>query len=513
MEKIFVNNPWINQNTIEDRDYQRNIVSSAINSNTLVVLPTGLGKTSIAALVVAHCLEKNPEKNILFLAPTRPLVHQHFQNFEKFLKIGVEMKIITGEHKPSERGKIYKGANIIFATPQTIRNDIQTDIIDLKNFSLCIFDEAHRAVGNYAYPYVARKFTQEAKGLILALTASPGSAASKIAEVKKELFIDNIEIKSREDGDVSKYVQKLDQEWIEVELTPPLKAIREYLEKCRDPKMKKLLNWGIIRSSMMRKADMIKLQQNLANKKTGINMAAMSQLAEVMKIDHALILLETQCLHSLNEYFLRLEEKKEETRAVTRLMNDENFLSAMRLTKELIKEGKEHPKIEKLKELIERELKENKDAGIMVFAQFRDTITQINDTLKNVKNAAPVEFIGQAKKYGKGLKQKEQVQILNEFKLGFYNILVASQIGEEGLDIEETDMVIFYEPVPSAVRRIQRTGRTARTKEGKVVILMTKNTRDEAYHWSAFQKEKTMKKILYSMQNKQKQEQRSVKEF
>ena len=130
MEKRFVENPWINQNTIEDRDYQRNIVFSAITSNTLVILPTGLGKTSIAALVAAHCLEKYPEKNILFLAPTRPLVHQHFGNFEKFLKIGVEMEIITGEHKPSERGKIYKGANIIFATPQTIRNDIQTGIID-----------------------------------------------------------------------------------------------------------------------------------------------------------------------------------------------------------------------------------------------------------------------------------------------------------------------------------------------------------------------------------------------
>src|SRR3990172_1025700 len=143
-----------------------------------------------------------------------------------------------------------------------------------------------------------------------------------------------------------------------------------------------------------------------------------------------LLLLETQCLYSLNEYFLRLEEKKEETRAVTRLMNDENFTSAMKLTKELIKEGHEHPKLEKLKEFVEKELQENKDAGIMVFAQFRDTITQINDTLKDVKNAAPVEFIGQAKKYGKGLKQKEQLQVLNEFKLGFYNILVATQIGE-----------------------------------------------------------------------------------
>src|SRR3989344_6349658 len=146
MEK-FVKHPWINDNVIEDREYQQSIINNAISKNTLVVLPTGLGKTNIAVLVAADCLEKYPDKNILFLAPTRPLVNQHYKTFEKFLKTGLEMKIITGEQKSDLRKEIHKEANIIFAPPQTIRNDLDNGTINLKDFSLCIFDEAHRAVG------------------------------------------------------------------------------------------------------------------------------------------------------------------------------------------------------------------------------------------------------------------------------------------------------------------------------------------------------------------------------
>ena len=76
----------------------------------------------------------------------------------------------------------------------------------------------------------------------------------------------------------------------------------------------------------------------------------------------------------------------------------------------------------------------------------------------------------------------------------------------------ETNVVIFYEPTPSAVRKIQRSGRTARTKVGKVIIMMTKGTRDEAYHWSAHNKEKQMKKTLYDMQRKM-DNQKSMSEF
>lgn len=500
----FVSHPWVNPNTIEKRHYQEAIVRTAVSGNTLVVIPTGLGKTSVAALVAAHRLGTYPDGKIMFLAPTRPLVEQHRTTFERCMKIGPsELKTITGHNEPEERAELYRRADAVFSTPQTIRNDLKMSKLNLKDFSLLVIDEAHRAVGDYAYAYVARAYMNSAANpLILALTASPGSVKYKIEEVKKHLSIQNIEIRTRDDQDVRPYVQQLDQTIETVELPVPFKSIRDYLEKIKSERMKKLVDWKIVHSYRLTKTEIIRLQNELAEKKTGMGYASMSLLAEILKVDHAQTLLETQCLYSLKKYFDGLANQQ--TKAVARLFKDENFRNAMRLTTELINEDVEHPKIEALKRIVSTTIHEHKDARIIVFVQFRDTIAKVHDELTTVPHAAPIEFIGQAKKKGKGLSQKEQVQILNEFKMGFHNVLIASQIGEEGLDIEETDTVIFYEPTPSAIRKIQRSGRTARTKPGKVIMLMTKDTRDEAYHWSGYRKERNMTRMLYTMQAKQK---------
>jgi Fanconi anemia group M protein len=503
----FVSHPWVKKDAIESREYQEKIVKTAINGNTLVVIPTGLGKTNIAALVVADRLIKYKDKKILFLAPTRPLVEQHKRTFERIFNIGLEFGVVTGETSPELRAKLYGKYDIIFSTPQTIENDIKGFALDMKDFSLCIFDEAHRCVGNYAYTFIAKKYNYEAEHpLILALTASPGGHKYKIDAVKKSLFIKFVEIRTRDDVDVKPYIHKMEQNWVEVDLPISMKSIKTYLENIKNEKIKKLMSWGIIRHPKIGKAEILKLQESLAKRKTGPSFAAMSLLAEIIKVDHASMLLETQTIYSLKSYFDKLvdDNSKGGTKALARLLKNDDFRNAMRLTSELYKEGQEHPKLLKLREIIASELETNKFSRIIVFAQYRDTIARIYDELRKVKSAAPIEFIGQAKKKGKGLNQKEQVQILNEFKMGFYNILCASQVAEEGLDVVETDLVIFYEPTPSAIRKIQRSGRTARTKTGKVIILMTKDTRDQAYHWAAHHKEKQMHKTLYAMQKGQK---------
>ncbi len=504
----FVKHPWLNDNSIEKRQYQENIAKTAIKGNTLCVIPTGLGKTNVSALVVAERLQSNHEKKILFMAPTKPLVEQHRKSFAKMFKIGEdELKVVTGANKPEERAELYKKAWIAFSTPQTIANDVKKGRLALNDYSLLIFDEAHRAVGNYAYPYVAKVYMNQCKNpLVLALTASPGGQRYKIDEVKEKLFIKFVEIRTRDDEDVKPYVQAVHFTTEEVELADELKRIKKYMDDCKEERMQKLMKWGILNSTMAGKAQIIRIQQALARRRTGHSFMAISRLAEVLKIDHALLLLETQTIHALNEYLQSLKEQ--ETKAAERLFKDEKFIAAIALTKQYYDAGKEHPKISKLQEIVRDELEKNKYTGIIIFAQFRDTISRIIDSLQGIKNAAPVEFIGQQKKKGKGLSQKEQVQILNEFRMGFYNILVASQVAEEGLDIEETNTVIFYEPVPSAIRRVQRTGRTARTHPGNVIVLITKDTRDEAYHWSGHHKEKKMKKVLQEMQK-----QRELKEF
>lgn len=503
---MFVFHPWINPGSIESREYQERIAGTAMSGNTLVCLPTGLGKTNIAAMVAAYRLSKDADGKILFMAPTRPLVEQHMKSFERMLKVEQEkMAVVTGFNPPAERHDIYRKADIIFSTPECIRNDIKSGVISLRDFILCIFDEAHRAVGDYAYPYVAKVYMSQSRSpLILGLTASPGSQQYRIDEVRNKLYSKNVEIRTRDDPDVAKYIQEMKQDFVEVELSIPMQTIRKYLEGIKNEKIKKLVDWKILSSYRITKSEMLRKQQELAKSGVGWKYAAMSVLAEVLKVDHALALLETQCIHALKNYFDKMAQDSEEgkSKAVAKLMKDERFLNAMRLADELYKEGHDHPKMEKLKEIIGSQVADDKFSLIIVFAQYRDTVNRICEVLKQMPGVSPIEFIGQAKKKGRGLSQKEQVQILNEFKMGFYNVLCASQVAEEGLDVAETNLVVFYEPTPSAVRKIQRSGRTARTEKGRVVVLIAKDTRDEAYHWSAHQKEKKMTKLLYGMREK-----------
>ena len=234
-------------------------------------------------------------------------------------------------------------------------------------------------------------------------------------------------------------------------------------------------------------------------------LSGVSACAQTIKLQHALELLETQTLFSFQTYMLDLFEqaRQEKSKAVKNLVKQPEFNQAYTLLIELMAKKFEHPKLSKLKEIINEEIKNNPKMKIIVFAQYRDTVTKICKELNSIQGVNARVFVGQAKKgEGKnetGLSQKEQQEMIREFSLGEINCLGATQIAEEGLDIPEVSAVIFYEPVPSAIRTIQRRGRTARLTPGKLIMLITKGTRDESYYWSAFHKEKKMHKAIDSI--------------
>ena len=81
-------------------------------------------------------------------------------------------------------------------------------------------------------------------------------------------------------------------------------------------------------------------------------------------------------------------------------------------------------------------------------------------------------------------------------------MLIATSVGEEGLDIPTVDLVLFYEPVPSGIRTIQRRGRTARHSAGRVIVLISEGTRDVVARWSSQHKEKRMYRVLEQYRSK-----------
>ncbi len=177
----FVSHPLLVPDTVASRAYQETLARKALEKSSLIVLPTGLGKTIIALLVLAGRLQGREGAKVLMLSPTKPLVEQHAAFFRKVMNIDPERVVVfTGSTPPEERADLWKNATVVVSTPQVIENDLLCHRFDLSDVVHITFDEAHRATGNYAYVYIAKKYMEQAKSpLILGITASPGSTRSR----------------------------------------------------------------------------------------------------------------------------------------------------------------------------------------------------------------------------------------------------------------------------------------------------------------------------------------------
>ncbi len=507
---------------IVPRDYQNTIVETAKHSNTLVVLPTGIGKTLIALMLAVERIKAFPTSKILMLAPTRPLVEQHLETFTKHLPdLFADLQLFTGSVPPSQRKKIWQTADIIFSTPQCIANDLDMSLYSLNEVSLIIFDEAHRCLKNYDYTKVVNKYKSQASNpRILGLTASPGSDYDIVNQICKHLDIQEVEIRSRESNDVKPYIHELEFTKVEVPFPPEFIEMKVLLKRLYDDRVNQLKSRNLM-FGPTNKITLLKLQANLARQASqghGQAMYGMSLTAQAIKIAHALELLETQTLSGLRTYLQGLMKQAEEkkSKGVQTLVKSPEFNAAFLSLTHLLAKKTEHPKLEKVLELVSQEL-QNEKAKVLVFTQFRETALRVLDTLKETLNVRASIFIGQAKKASGGMSQKEQKSVIEKFKEGTINTLIATSIGEEGLDIPEVNAVIFYEPIPSAIRKIQRAGRTARHAPGKLFILVTKDTRDEIHHYAAAAREKKMYKTIEAvkrdLKSQPKPENKTLKDF
>jgi len=467
------------------RAYQLSIYNSIMqHGNTLVVLPTGLGKTLIALMLIQ---DKMKLGRCLFLTPTKPLAKQHYLTVMKTLELSEKnVSFVSGEVTPKKRKEMYE-TDIIVSTPQTIRNDLDNGTLK-PNFALVIYDECHRAIGQYAYTHVAEVLHEHSKGktLFVGLTASPGGRHDRIREVMEALKIDNVEIRDHADPDVAPYVQKSAVSWVPVELSDHFKSIKKELEKMTAKYAQRLAGMGFP-PPLKHKGQFMALRQRILNIPHNIKYPALVQYSILLHLLHMTELLETQGIYPMREYLEKLNEK--DSKSAKQLLAE----PALAQIKEMCTKDEDHPKMRVLVDIVKK--LGGEDKKMIVFVQYRAQISRIVDVLK-ANGIGAKQFVGKKD----GVTKKVQEETIAEFREGKFEVMVASSIGEEGLDIPAVDAVIFYEPVPSEIRSIQRRGRAARLKEGQVVILMTMGTRDEYYYYASKNREKKMKKILTGMQ-------------
>ena len=493
-------NPLLRLDSVERRSYQEAIAKGALRRNTLVCLPTGLGKSVIAAYVAAERLRQFPERGVVVLAPTKPLVLQHFKSFQKTLNVPTGSFVwLTGEVTPEERVEGWT-KSVIFSTPQVFMNDLLTGKVQLGRFSLLVFDEAHRGVGDYPYVFIADRYATINDGLILGLTASPGSSEADVREICSNLHLVWVESRTTQSDDVRRYVGGIEVKWITVSLPPIFYDVKRDLEAFLREKLRTVRDHGYLETAAMdrvRLRDVLEARQRILTDAAQGNRDAKAFLAYVYAAVHAIRaieFLETQGIPALKEHLDSLEEKgeKRSSPGLKMILDDARIKRVGSIVNELVAKEADHPKVTELIRSIRAALAKGA-RRVMVFTNYRITAARLVEVLNKVEGVTAVRLVGQAsRERDRGLTQKKQTMILDDFRSGAYNVLVATQIGEEGLDIVECDEVIFYDTVPSAIRYIQRRGRTGRKGPGEAIILIAKGTRDEAYYWISQRKEREM---------------------
>jgi Fanconi anemia group M protein len=500
--KEYIEHDLIRKNKIEKRLYQINIYENVKDKDSLVVLPTGLGKTIIAILVLAYKLSLG--KKVLFLAPTKPLCDQHASSIKEVTTLSdKDVIVVTGEtHSPEKRRHIYEKAKVVVATPQTIKNDME-ERLSLGMYGLIIFDEAHRTVGAYAYVEIIRKYRSFAGSQVLGITASPGDDFEKLKEVVVNLGIKHIEVRREMNEDVKPYLASRFLQWQIIDMPTGVKAVLLKIDRALQAILDDLAKYTSqvrnLKPDKLSKKVLVEIQDRMKinlGKRGGSLYHGLSLVSAAIKMSHLRDMLTSQGVDVAKTYIGKLEADK--TRGAKTIKKHPLYGE---IKEDLERLHGVQPKLDVVKKIIRDHLMEKKDARIMVFAEYRDTIEMLLPEINAVEGARVVRFIGQMRTdTEEGMTQAEQKKTLDDFKRGTYNVLVSTSIGEEGIDIPATSLVLFYEPVPSAIRHIQRKGRTARDGlPGMVKILIMKDSRDEAYYWSSIRKEKKMYSHVYCL--------------
>ncbi len=503
----YVDHPLLEPDVIEARPYQTALVEDAVAEHTLVSLPTGLGKTTVSLRVTAERLHEDIGAKSLLLAPTKPLVEQHAGFYRNALAIpDDEIVVFTGETRPGDREELWQTARVIIATPQVVENDLVGNRISLADVVHCTFDECHRATGNYPYTYIAERYHQDATDpLVTGMSASPGDDEESITQVMANLGITNVAVKTEDDADVAEYTYDTDVEWVSVELPDAVIEIRDLLKEVITDRLETLTELGVSRTTDpdLSQKDLNTMRaklQRLIDDGDSAGYEGMSVHAEVMKLRRAVELVETQSVDALRRYFERQRNAARSSgasKASQRFVSDPRVERAMDMAEDF---DDLHPKFRRTRMLLAETLGIQDGERVIVFTESRDTAEALTEFLEGHFDVR--RFVGQGDKEGSsGMTQTQQKEVLDTFRAGGFEVLVSTSVAEEGLDVPEVDLVLFFEPVPTAIRSVQRKGRTGRQTEGRVVVLMAENTRDEAYFWISRRREREMENELATLRD------------
>ena len=492
------------------RDYQFSLVKTGLFHNLMIALPTGLGKTFIAATIMLNWFRWTKNAQIVFVAPTRPLVAQQIKACYEIAGIPAsETTMLTGTIPPGIRAEEWNYKRVFFMTPQTIQNDLKTGICDPKRIVLLVVDEAHRATGGYAYVEVVnflKRFNPSFR--VLALTATPGSSIESVQEVIDGLSIARIEIRTEQSLDIRQYVHARNIETILFDNSEDMTMVLDLFSEALQPVLNKLVGmnayWGkdplmLTPYGCNQARQKWMVSDAGRNAGWGLKQMVMTIFSVLASLSHATELLK---FHGIGPFFRKISGFRNDVFAggkkggkyEKQIIESESFRTMMTRVQSWINNADfiDHPKLEYLQDVVLNHFMDASEGKgptgphgtrIMIFAHYRDSAENVARILsRHTPMIRPRVFVGQANSKGsEGMDQKTQLDVVKKFQEGVFNTLVATSIGEEGLDIGEIDLIVCYDASASPIRMLQRMGRTGRKRAGNIIVTLMRGKEENNF--------------------------------
>ncbi|XP_035183493.1 Fanconi anemia group M protein, partial [Oxyura jamaicensis] len=539
---------WIYPTNLPVRGYQLRMAHAALLANTLLCLPTGLGKTFVAAVVMYNFYRWFPSGKVLFLAPTKPLVAQQMEACARLMGIPARhMAEMTGGTQALSRRDLWATKRVFFLTPQVMVNDLSRGSCPSGDIKCLVIDEAHKALGNHAYCQVVKelsKYTNQFR--ILALSATPGSDTKAVQQVISNLLIAQIELCTEDSPEIQPYSHERQVEKIVVPLGEELTEVQNAYIQVLETFAGRLIKMGVLARRdipTLTKYQIILAREQYRKNPSSQNMGIQQGIIEgdfalCISLYHGYELLLQMGLRSLFIYLCGIMDgTKGFTRTKNELGRNEDFMKLYQQLRDMfsdthqtsangnlcksrtVLENKKefiysHPKLRKLEEIVVEHFKSWKmkcsdqtttestsvnsaDTRVMIFSSFRDSVQEIAEMLSRFNPVVRVmTFVGHSTgKSTKGFTQKEQLEVVKRFREGGYNTLVSTCVGEEGLDIGEVDLIICFDAQKSPIRLVQRMGRTGRRRRGRIVVILAEGREERTYNQSQCNKRSIQKAI------------------
>nr|XP_034829754.1 Fanconi anemia group M protein isoform X2 [Maniola hyperantus] len=522
---------WVYPTNYPVRDYQFNIIRAAILKNTLVSLPTGLGKTFIAAVIMYNYYRWYPLGKIVFTAPTRPLVAQQIEACYKIVALPPTDTIeMTGHMPVNTRKTHWQTKRVFFATPQVIYNDLKSGICPAQKVRCLVIDEAHRARGNYAYCQIVSTLTEMGHTVyrVLGLSATPGSKVEDVISVVKNLHIAHLELRTEACIDVASYSHSRKINTVVIPLGPELTLLRKQYVEILDGYARRLKEFNILPQNLgnLSKGRIVMLYKEYQTRDRSARHPQhnyiMKDFTLIISLFHGLELLVKHGSRVFLNFFDEHPEKSwiqsdDQLTALLERLRDDLGIDPLSLDRSVLPDGtipeipKEltfgHPKFDKLKEIIldhfNKAKQNGQDTKAIVFCEYRESVNLVHCLLLQCRPLiVPQMFVGQGAsgKNGKTVvSQKQQLRVMRSFRSGECNTLVCTCVAEEGLDVGSVDLILCFDiSTRSPVRLVQRCGRTGRERGGQVHILVTEGREHQTLLDCMRQRDGLNKKILQS---------------